>query len=137
MRTLKYIIAAAALLSLLAVGAKGENSARCRKVQMEQPAQKDTVATLNLDTVAAISTRVTDWLNSQLVLSDKQYKKLYESVFKEVIVLQTTNKHIDAQEALDEIDTKMKRFLKEYQYKLYLQIREKIYERLQAEALKQ
>lgn len=104
---------------------------------MEQPAQKDTVATLNLDTVAAISTRVTDWLNSQLVLSDKQYKKLYESVFKEVIVLQTTNKHIDAQEALDEIDTKMKRFLKEYQYKLYLQIREKIYERLQAEALKQ
>lgn len=135
MRAFKYTVACAALIILSTIGAGArETSHLMESLQMEQSVVRDTLGQFNIDSAAAIASRITNWLDSQLVLTDKQYKRVHESIFKEVVLFEASGETLVVEEAQKEMDKKMKRFLKEYQYKLYLEIRDNIYAKLKEEA---
>ncbi len=86
----------------------------------------DTIANLQDENV--IAKKLTDYVNTQLVLTDRQYRRVYELMFKEAVLINQNLPDSVIQEVKKERDVKMKRILKQYQYNLYLKIRNSLYD---------
>lgn len=125
MRTIKYILVAIFVITL------GTSAAKARSQEPLQKMVADTVTTQDPDEINVIAKKLTDWLNTQLVLTDRQYRRINQLMFKEAVILKAKASDAVLQEAKNERHKKMQNILKEYQYNLYLKIKDAVYTALE------
>ena len=74
-----------------------------------------------------IAKHLTDKLNNLLVFTDKQYKKAYKALYKEAVLIKAHTDSSIIKGAQEDRDRIMRSSLKEYQYHLYLNIKDSLY----------